>query len=350
MAERIPVHNPGTISLLPYTTIATFSPYSFLENIAVRSNGTLLVSNMTSGEIYYLDPHAANPQSTVQTIHSFNSSKPLKAGDSSQYGSGYVAEALVENPGIPDVFYTMSGKHRARGSWAIWRLDMRDFDPASAKVEVEKVADVPDAQWLNGATFLPVHNVLLMAESLQGKLIACHFTTGEVGTWLEDQLLGKMTGRQSWPGVNGVQFFHGRVFMTSSDRGLVLRVAVDNNTGRCVEGSLEVVAEGFTGDDLAFDVRGSMYVATNPAQTVMKLDGIGFKENAGDKKGELERTTILGGEEKEETAGPTAVAFGRGEEDREALYVVTTGGIINPVNGKVELARVVRVDVAVKGW
>jgi hypothetical protein len=131
--------------------------------------------------------------------------------------------------------------------------------------------------------------------------------------------------------------------MTSSDRGLVLRVAVDKNTGRCVEGSLEVVAEGFTGDDLAFDVRGSMYVATNPAQTVMKLDGIGlFKENAGDKKEELERTTILGGEEKEETAGPTAVAFGRGEEDREALYVVTTGGIINPVNGKVELARVVR--------
>ena len=170
MAERIPVHNPGTISPLPYTTMATFPPYSFLENIAARSNGTLLVSNMTSGEIYYIDPHVANPQSTVQTIHSFNSSKPLKAEDSSQYGSGYVAEALVEDPGIPDVFYTMSGKHGARGSWAVWRLDVRDFNPARAKVEVEKVADVPDVQWLNGATFLPAHNVLIMAESAAGEI------------------------------------------------------------------------------------------------------------------------------------------------------------------------------------
>ena len=166
---------------------------------------------------------------------------------------------------------------------------------------------------------------------------------------MEDQLLGKMTDRLPWPGVNGVQFFCGRVFMTNSDRALVLRVTVDKNTGRCVEGSLEVVAEGLTGDDLAFDVSGSMYVATNPAQTVMKLGGIGLAEEAGNKKGKVERTTILGGEEKEETAGPTAVTFGRGEEGMKALYVVTTGGIVNPVNGKVELARVVRVDVAVKG-
>lgn len=43
--------------------------------------------------------------------------------------------------------------------------------------------------------------------------------------------------------------------------------------------------------------------------------------------------TVLGVEATEETAGPTAVTFGRTERDCDAIYVVTTGGILNPVGG-----------------
>jgi hypothetical protein len=52
---------------------------------------------------------------------------------------------------------------------------------------------------------LPSTSTLLMAESFQGKLISCNVTTGNVETWLEHMLLGKVTDRPSWPGLNGLQ-------------------------------------------------------------------------------------------------------------------------------------------------
>lgn len=51
MNQPYPVHIDGTPSQLPYTTVATFPTGTFLENIAVRSNGHLLVSDMVSGTI-----------------------------------------------------------------------------------------------------------------------------------------------------------------------------------------------------------------------------------------------------------------------------------------------------------
>jgi hypothetical protein len=194
MAE--PIHNSGTFSHLPFKTIATFPAGSFLENLAVRHNGTLLISNMTAGEIYHLDPHASAPQSTIQIIHSFNTDSNTL--ETSGYGSGYVAEAIVEDLSTPDVFYTMSGKHGVQGTWAVYMLDLRGLDLSKSgrgEVKVHKIAEVPEAQWLNGATFLPSHNILLMAESLQGKLIACDVVKGEVETWLDHELLGKVTTR-----------------------------------------------------------------------------------------------------------------------------------------------------------
>ena len=66
-----PVHIDGTPAHLPWKTIATFPVGTFLENIAVRANGTLLVSSMLAGEIFFLDPNAEGPQSTIKKIHNF---------------------------------------------------------------------------------------------------------------------------------------------------------------------------------------------------------------------------------------------------------------------------------------
>ena len=360
MAESsttIPVHNHGTISHLPHTAIATFPVGTFLENIAVRKNGTVLVSSMLAGEVYYLDPNAVDPQSTVQLIHSFNSDTEVVAdteATESEYGSKFVAEALVEDPHIPDLFYTFSGIHGSAGTWAVWSLDLRSFLPSAKNVRnykpVKKIANVPGALWLNGGTVIPVDSpVLMMAESIQGKLMSCDLRTGRISVWLSDPLLGKATKRPQWPGVNGVQYFRGQVFMTNSDRGIVLRATVDGNTGVYVDGSLVVVDESLTGDDLCFDKRGNAYVATNPVQTVVKLPGIGTSDarNEEGQKNE-DRMTILGGADIAETAGPTAVAFGRTVKDENCIYAVTTGGILRPVDGVLGEARIVRVDVGVR--
>jgi hypothetical protein len=89
-----------------------------------------------------------------------------------------------------DVFHTMAGKHGIQGTWGVYRLDMRGFDSAAdgEGVKVQKIAEVSEAQWLNGAIFLPTYNLLLMAEFLQGKLIASHIPTGSISVWLQHEL------------------------------------------------------------------------------------------------------------------------------------------------------------------
>ncbi|KAF4625006.1 hypothetical protein G7Y89_g13162 [Cudoniella acicularis] len=345
------VHKYGAEALKPHKTIATFPVGTFLENIAVRSNGTLLLSSMLSGEIFYLDPQAADPQSTITKIWDFNSSrdatKPRNENSESPYGSHAHAEAIVEHPTIPDVFYTLSGVNSQAGTWAIYSLDLRKFTPSSPvqTITVAKIADVPSATWLNGATIIPLPSPqLIIAESFQGKLISCDLATGTILTWLPHELLGKITTRPPWPAVNGVQYFRGSIFATVSDRSIVLRADVDLKTGKYIEGSLETVATDFNGDDLAFDEDGNAYIATNPSQTVEKLSELGIK---GLTNGH--REVVVGGKDLEETAGPTAVAFGRTEIDRKSIYVTTTGGLIVAVGEGPGLARVVRVDVGIQG-
>ncbi|TVY64179.1 hypothetical protein LSUE1_G008205, partial [Lachnellula suecica] len=320
MSTKGGTHDPGLTALIPSHTIATFPTGTFLENLAVRPNGTLLLSSMNTGEIFFLDPHHASPQSTVLLLHSFNaasSQEPVSTSESA-YGNSYTAEALVEDPNTPDVFYTFSGIHTRPNTWSIFSLDLRNFSPSDpTRITVTKVAPVPTATWLNGGTMLP-SGILLIAESNQGQILSYNLNTRTLGVWLDHDLLGRVTGRPEWPGVNGLQYFRGSVFATVSDRAILVKMAVTPD-GAYEEGSLEVVAEDITGDDLAFDERGNVYVATNPAQSVMKLSGIG-----GGKLGL--RETVIGGEGVAETAGPTAVAFGRGV-DAESIYVTTTGGL-----------------------
>jgi hypothetical protein len=340
-----PVHIDGVPAHLPWKTIATLPVGTFLENIAVRANGTLLVSSMLHGEIFFLDPNAEDPHSTLKKVHTFVTESTFVEDEGARdYGSGTLSEAIVEDPRNNDQFYTFSGKHGKTGSWAVFKIDMHLFE-RDGKVIVDKVADVPWALWLNGATFIPGTSKLVVADSLQGQLISCDVDSGDVKVWLEDPLLAKITDRPPWPGVNGVQCYRGHIFLTSSDRALLVRAQISTSTGEYTQNSLKVMAEGVAGDDLAFDVGGNAYVTTNPQQTVLMFPRIGLN----DAEMTAERFIVAGGWESAETAGPTAVAFGRTEKDNSSIYVVTTGGLINPVGAGPGPARVFRVDVGVKG-
>lgn len=344
MTEEYPIHTDGTPAQLPWETVATFPVGTFLENIAARANGSLLVSDMLAGEIHYLDPNATNPQSTLKKVHAFlpedrPADEEEHAGD---YGSGMTGEALVEDLRTRDVFYTFSGRHGKSGTWAVYRLDMRNFEETSS-AKVTKIAEVSHAVWLNGATFIPGSSKLVMAESTLGQLVCCDVDTGVVSIWLENPLLGKVTDRPPWPAANGVQYFRDHVFVINSDRAVLLSAQVKKESGEYVQNRLKVLVENLAGDDLAFDVEGAAYIATNPNQTVLKFPGVGNGSL------ESERLVVAGSRSQAETAGPTAVAFGRTNKDRQVLYVVTTGGLIAPVGDGPGPGRVFKVDVGVRG-
>lgn len=58
----------------------------------------------------------------------------------------------------------------------------------------------------------------------------------------------------------------------------MLQASVDEKTGSYLEWSLTALVRELIGDNLAFDEKGNAYVATNPMQTIMKLDRIGLGE------------------------------------------------------------------------
>ncbi|TGO25845.1 hypothetical protein BPAE_0071g00160 [Botrytis paeoniae] len=162
-------HLEGVPNLLPYEIIARFPLGYFLKSIAVRSNGTLLVTNMIVGQIFYVDPRHNDPESTIQLIRNFNTAEapPEDDEETGIYGSKNHAEAIIEHPKIADLFYAFSGVHGKADTWAVYSLDFRSFNPShgAATTVVEKLANIPGAGWLNGATMIPETSTLLMAES-----------------------------------------------------------------------------------------------------------------------------------------------------------------------------------------
>jgi len=134
--------------------------------------------------------------------------------------------------------------------------------------------------------------------------------------------------------VNGVKAFGSHVYFTNTERSLIVRVRARPDSGGA-EGELEVLAEGFVGDDFAIDTEGSLYVTTHVHNQLQRLSIGG-------------RRTVLAGPD-DGMHGSTAAAFGQAASDRRSLYVTTTGGIVAPIDGRVREAKLIRLDVGVDG-
>ncbi|MBV9748599.1 MAG: hypothetical protein JO157_07285, partial [Acetobacteraceae bacterium] len=186
---------------------------------------------------------------------------------------------------------------------------------------------IPDAVFLNGATLHPDGRRLLVAESVTGRVLAVDLERSGYATWLADDRLKPES--QGTPGANGVKLFGGRVHVSVTGRNLLLRAPVAADGG-C--GAAEVWAEHLRADDFAFATDGSAYIATHPANSVLRLGTDGS------------RATLAGPDEG--AIGATAVAFGR---EPGVLYATTNGGLWSPYQGQVQPARLLRLEVGAAG-
>jgi sugar lactone lactonase YvrE len=116
------------------------------------------------------------------------------------------------------------------------------------------------------------------------------------------------------------------------DRDLILAAPISTD-GRA--GPLEIVAEQLRADDFAFAASGALYVATHPANTVLRRAADGT------------RTTLAG--PTNGAVGSTACAFGRAPGDEAALYVTTNGGLWAPYQDEVQEAKLLRLEVGERG-
>lgn len=188
---------------------------------------------------------------------------------------------------------------------------------------------VPDSLFLNG--FTPGKDGrAYTVDSLLGAIIEVDTRRWTSRVLLQDARLTKCSDGPMPPGVNGIKLGDGCLYVTNTDRASILRAALHDD-GRI--GELEVIAEALRGDDLAVASDGDLFIANHFHNTVMRLSLGG------------EKVAIAG--PNQGMAGSTACAFH--PADPGALYVTTTGGIVMPLDGVTQEARLVRLEVGVGG-
>jgi sugar lactone lactonase YvrE len=292
-----PGHDPGVFAPVPARIAASWPVGHFAENLAIAPDGAVLVSLHSHSRIDRYDP----------VTESLATWAILPAP---------VAGLAFDRAGI----LWATGGELGKPPGRIWRID-----GAGA---VRHWLDIDDAVFLNGATLHPDGARLLVAESITGRVVAVDLRTPGVATWLaDDRLKPQMEGI---PGANGVKLFGGHVHISVTAGNMLLRAPVAAD-GAC--GPAAIWAENLRADDFAFDPEGAAYIATHPANSVLRLAPDGT------------RTTLAGPDQG--AVGATAVAFAA--DAPGVLYVTTTGGLWSPYQGQVQPAKLLRLEVGAAG-
>lgn len=170
-------------------------------------------------------------------------------------------------------------------------------------------------------------------DSLVGMVAEITLANGASEVVLEDERLTKISADPMLPGANGIKAGRDALYITNTDRALVLRAGL--RTDGSLDGTLETIAEELRGDDLAIGEAGDLYITNHIHNTLIRLGADG------------RRVAIAGPDQW--MAGSTACVFGTTPETRTSLFMTTTGGIVMPLDGVVREARLVRLEVGAAG-
>ena len=304
LPSDLPPHDAAPRRPVPARTVFEWPLGTFVENLAPLIDGSFAVSVLSAARIDQVWPDGR--------------CEPLAQFDAPVTGLVRIGQALFAAVGVPD-----------RAPWSIRRIDL-------ATRQAERLFDVDGAVFLNGVAALS-ETVLLASESVQGRLLGIDLVRGRTSVWLDDERLTPTPEAAFLPGANGLKCFGGHAYVASNGRALFCRVPIVDGLAA---GRLAVVAERLRVDDFAFDADGNAYLATHIGHSLDRLSITG--------EGVSGERISLGGAA-DGLAGSTACAFGITAADREALYVTTTGGIIGPVDGTLQPARLVRLAVGATG-
>jgi hypothetical protein len=310
---------PQTLDpLLTTHTVHQFPLPTWIENLAVRSNGQILLTILTKPELYLLDP--SNPEK-VTLVHTFSEVGIL---------SGIVE---VED----DVFYVAGGNYSLdtfkaeHGSGRIWEVDMKSFDTDS-KATIKEIAHLPGSGLLNGMEVLKSsENTILLADSEVGCVWKVNVKDGKVEKVIDIDEMKPPPPPEMQLGINGLKVRDGYLYWTNTAKQLFCRVTIDED-GKA-HGDPQILETGTLVDDFIFDNKGNAWLAQHA------LNVIGVVKVGG---GVI---TVAGKTDELTIAGSTACQFGR-KGDEHILYVATCGALSFPVDGKVEGGKVVAVDTS----
>lgn len=266
---------------------------NFAENIAVRWNGDILVTSVTTPSVQYLD--SAHPNvTTLAPIPNAN-------------GLSGISE--IEK----DLFAVAAGiwniTTRRSEQMTIWTLDFRHS--SAARPILRKIVDVVNATALNGMAALPGSSIILAAESNLGAVYRIDVARRTYAVMIQDEKFAP-TGPAPSLGINGVRIHGSELYFANSATGFFGRVPISSSG--FATGPLQLVSQfnyddpGTEAiDDFGIDNAGNAWVCLHP-QKLVRVDPEGRQYVVVDGNG---------------LSHPTSLAFGRGYEDRKKVYITT---------------------------
>ncbi len=276
------------IALVSAKSVAQFPVNTFLENLAIASDGSIFITNHEVGEVIKL---GINGELSTYTKLEGKVTGIALISEDRLIVNGWDSE------GIPFVAILQDGS-------------------------LESFQTIPDGMFPNGITRLD-SNTFLMADSYRGVIWSVDVEKLSVEIWLEHPLLARNDSSSSFPAVNGLKIFDHVLYASNTQRMLMLRIPLNTNLQPLEP---EIYLENTNIDDFAFDFEGNLYGATHVYNSVIRID-------------KNKQTTIIA-----HVTGCTAVAFyGTG------LYVVNNGGMFLPPETGVEPSQLVHLEVGVKG-
>ncbi|KAI1166656.1 hypothetical protein F5B18DRAFT_605252 [Nemania serpens] len=308
-------------NLLPTHKVFQFNQTgTWLENIAVRPNGDLLVSLLLPTASLYTLERPYSPSRTFSLLHTFDNATGLLG----------ITETHADTFAVLSIQFSETSSP-VPGSATIWDVSFNND-----KLHTRKITNIPEILVPNGIASVPGSSAVFVADSTGGTITRCDTQTATCAVFLNNPQTAPAPGSSRPTGVNGIHYRRGYLYWSNSNLASIFRIRLGKDgyaaSNACVQTVGKVDATFI--DDFAIDDDGRFWVAANSNNTIIALRENG---SSGDVAGSLTDLTV---------AGPTSAAFGRTARDSQTLYVVTNGAASGPVNGVTEPAKIVAVDTS----
>ena len=268
------------------------TPFTSIENVAIRPSGDLILTTTSAPTIYLLDPTQSSP--SAQLLYTFpNATSCLGITET----SSDVFAVVVGNVNIS----TFEG---VPGTFSIWSVNFQQ----SNEPVVTEVAAIPQAKILNGLTHLQNNpDIVLAADSEAGIVYSLDVASGSSAVAIQNAAF--MPTGSNPLGINGlhVDAAGANLYFTNSAQGTFGRIPI-NGMGNA-NGAVTIIATSAKGnfyDDFAIDSQGNSWITIHP-DIVTEVSEAGVQTTI------LNTTNLL---------QPTSAIFSTGGQ---TLYVVTDG-------------------------
>ncbi|KAL7905040.1 hypothetical protein GGI35DRAFT_461680 [Trichoderma velutinum] len=317
--------------LLPSHVIAQFPAGTWIENIAVRANGNLLLTSF-------------QPDATLYEVSDLDCISPTVT----RLFTIYTVTSLfgiVETS--TDVFAVSGGNFSqstggVQGTARLWSIDFRHGQPSSPRL----ITSIPDAVLLNGATTVPQSShIVLLADSILNVIWRVDVVKGTVDKAAQFPPQDTAPPKPVTIGINGIHIHDGYLWFTndtatanpstSALETSMYRIKIDKNGysphNIVPEKVITLPSEAL--DDFTFGPkeRGIKWIATNSENKILAVAPDG------------KYVRVAGAPSSFEVATATACQFGRTKRDSHILYVTTGGG---KINGTTEGGKVQALDTS----